>query len=440
MPKPLEKLIEELVEEALDEVNAISAGGGSLQPAGQVSGTGGNPLGRDMSDQYDIMWSGDEPENKKKKLKEGLRPEYKPGKGLKFTRYGGLTPRKQKNTAAPIKKGLWAFIYPHWDWWFLSGGFSDIEGRFKKSGEINKNLLKHFYYEGPVFTKINVPGSSEKNGWYLTTTEELSKHLPKQYSGDLKFSRKEVGHKPQNKAVTRDVYKHGNISIDHYEVFIPGRGFKVQKPNREIDEINALSTGAVVGYTLPLGMKPDHQKMGTKGKKKKRPKRWYDVNRESVNESALQENKQFRIRVKDDNGEQVATATVKFDNGIAFLDSIIVIPGQRGQGIGKQLYKAANIEAKKRFGTALTSSDFLTPHSKKMWKYLSDEGLAKKVGDRYQMEADELDEEYIGKKGGVRYYQMGGSLPDALYNRTDDGKPTRDPGVAGLDRKKKKKK
>lgn len=48
-------------------------------------------------------------------------------------------------------------------------------------------------------------------------------------------------------------------------------------------------------------------------------------------------------------------------------------------------------------------------------------------------------EELIGTKGGVRYYQMGGSLPDELYNLDDKGRPTRDPGVPGLKRPKRKK-
>lgn len=48
-------------------------------------------------------------------------------------------------------------------------------------------------------------------------------------------------------------------------------------------------------------------------------------------------------------------------------------------------------------------------------------------------------EELIGTKGGVRYYQMGGSLPDELYNLDDEGHPTRDPGVPGLKRPRVKK-
>lgn len=43
-------------------------------------------------------------------------------------------------------------------------------------------------------------------------------------------------------------------------------------------------------------------------------------------------------------------------------------------------------------------------------------------------------EEKIGKTGkndSTTKFQMGSSLPDELYNRTNDGKPTRDPGVPG---------
>jgi len=50
----------------------------------------------------------------------------------------------------------------------------------------------------------------------------------------------------------------------------------------------------------------------------------------------------------------------------------------------------------------------------------------------------DLKEELIKKKGGVAYYQMGGSLPDNLYNRDSKGKPTRDPGIGGKSKSKNK--
>lgn len=107
-----------------------------------------------------------------------------------------------------------------------------------------------------------------------------------------------------------------------------------KRKNRELDEFSAMGTGAVVGYTLPLGMKPDYKKLGTAGNKKKRPHRWYDTKKETAG----------------------------------------------------------------------------------------------------------VNEEYLGSKGGLSYFQIGGSLPDRLYNLDKDGKPTRDPGVPGLTKKKRKKK
>jgi GNAT superfamily N-acetyltransferase len=230
----------------------------------------------------------------------------------------------------------------------------------------------------------------------------------------------------------KDPYKY--LSVDHYEVFVPAPGSKYrdekdverlqdkhrpEEKDREIEEVNALATGNVVGYTLPLGMKPDHSKMGTKKKKSKRPKRWYDVHKESV-----EQNKKFSIVVNNDNGEKIASAVVVFHNGKAFLDQVIIWEKYRNKGIGKQLYKAANKESKKRFGVTLSRSDFVTPDAQRVWRSLHRSGLVDTENETWRMR--DLDEEYLGQKGGVSYFQMGGSLPDKLYNRTADGKPTRE--------------
>jgi len=183
--------------------------------------------------------------------------DYKAGKGLRFTRYGGLGMVRQKNKAAPSSRGLWAFIYPHFDWFFLSGEFSQGDGRFPKKKDddsfkkrFNKNLLKHFYYQGPVFVRFKVPGSSESEtesgGWYLTNTEDLRDHLPKLFAKDVSGARetfssdidhtfnpetgeydrsvkrlRDPGHEDL-KRVTRNPYS--LFSVDHYEVFIPAPG------------------------------------------------------------------------------------------------------------------------------------------------------------------------------------------------------------------------
>jgi hypothetical protein len=57
----------------------------------------------------------------------------------------------------------------------------------------------------------------------------------------------------------------------------------------------------------------------------------------------------------------------------------------------------------------------------------------------YSPTGKQIEEEYLGKKGGVRYFQMGGSIKNpALYNKDNKGKPTEDPGVAGLSAKTRK--
>lgn len=43
-----------------------------------------------------------------------------------------------------------------------------------------------------------------------------------------------------------------------------------------------------------------------------------------------------------------------------------------------------------------------------------------------------IKEETLGTKHGIRYFQLGGSLPDKLYNLDKHGNPTRDPGIASL--------
>jgi hypothetical protein len=171
------------------------------------------------------IWDGGEgtnTSNSEEKLTESRRPEYTAGKGLKFLRYGGLTPNKQKNDAAPQTNGLWAFVYPYFDVWFLSGDKGSKDGRFKKDGTANKSLMKQFHYDGPVYSRINVPKSVDlDNGWFLTTSKALFEFLPKQYAKDLATMRKDKIFAVDNNE-SKDVYRF--MSKDHFEVFIPANG------------------------------------------------------------------------------------------------------------------------------------------------------------------------------------------------------------------------
>ncbi len=52
-----------------------------------------------------------------------------------------------------------------------------------------------------------------------------------------------------------------------------------------------------------------------------------------------------------------------------------------------------------------------------------------------------LHEEFIGNKGGVNYYQMGGSIKrPELYNLDAKGRATRDPGLPGMKKTRRSKK
>jgi hypothetical protein len=72
---------------------------------------------------------------------------------------------------------------------------------------------------------------------------------------------------------------------------------------------------------------------------------------------------------------------------------------------------------------------------------VGDEAGLNKIHDEMQSGDEELplEEEFIGKKGGLSYFQMGASLPDELYNKTNDGKPTRDPGIGTKHKSKRQK-
>jgi len=63
--KELEEIVSSL--KRIDEISAIGVGGGAVQSSGKVVGTGGNPLGGDMSGQHEIMWSVGEPAKRYKK-------------------------------------------------------------------------------------------------------------------------------------------------------------------------------------------------------------------------------------------------------------------------------------------------------------------------------------------------------------------------------------
>jgi hypothetical protein len=207
-----------------------------------------------------------------KNLDEAQKPEYIPGKGFKFRRYGGLGAKQQKtNAAAPAGSGsgIWAFFFPHFDWYFLGGSFSragkQVSGRFSKvdaeTGEGGEptGKIADFFYSGPVYVRFD-PDSlksvskARKTGynlqkisvpvgrWHLTHTDLLAAYdvLNKVHTRDAaQLTNMDIGfsgtdREKMSPAVVGDIStqkskrtyaKSGgglNMGVDNFEVYIPG--------------------------------------------------------------------------------------------------------------------------------------------------------------------------------------------------------------------------
>lgn len=104
-------------------------------------------------------------------------------KGIKLIRVGGLSPVKQTNKSAPEKKGVWAFVWPYYDLFFL--GSTSAEGVNKKHSRYDQMKLegwRRFIHKGKLYSRVNVPGSIEVGDWYCTTGVEYNKYLSKLFS------------------------------------------------------------------------------------------------------------------------------------------------------------------------------------------------------------------------------------------------------------------
>ena len=166
----------------------------------------------------------------------------------KFIRYGGTKGRKQPYG---LPKGVWAFIAPHFDEWFLTGEFSNIGGRFKKDGSfaMRKNELE---YEGPIFIKYDtrlhekIYRHPNTIGFNITHTRYLDEILRKVFAGlrqgyarsirddinkglfgdELKNASEEEKSKKVKEVINLNPHFYKNplekwFSKDHTEVFIP---------------------------------------------------------------------------------------------------------------------------------------------------------------------------------------------------------------------------
>lgn len=159
------------------------------------------------------------------------RPQWHKDKGIKLIRVGGLSHVRQDNGRAPrgCKKGLWAFIWPYFDWWFVSGEFSHHDGRPKDKNQWRKHA---FWHKGDIFTRIDLHavagpsyGTDWDGRWLLTDDRRLYDGMKKTYAADLKMIKKmDFGPvKVEEGTFTGNPYFQSCVGTDHFEVFIPRR-------------------------------------------------------------------------------------------------------------------------------------------------------------------------------------------------------------------------
>ena len=190
---------------------------------------------------------------------------YSKGPGIILSRLGGLSPVKQSNESAPERRGVWAFIAPHFEP-FLVGSTNDsgitgpnqlsrYELMKKAKGKEPGLKLRKSRYVGLLYTRLEkVPGAIKVNGWYLVDADSLRKYVfgrlrPDEFDSQAKWNAGRFEMKRRE-----DMYK---TSKDHYEVFVPQNkgkfvGTFVEK-NKEVEEDDLLPEAKYKGREVTLG-------------------------------------------------------------------------------------------------------------------------------------------------------------------------------------------
>lgn len=170
--------------------------------------------------------------------------QYVRGKGLRLSRLGGIGGQRQKgNTASPtgVRSGYWAFIWPHWDWWFLSGDFSNEKFTGKTEKSVDKQgyeydkripvpgqLRRDIWYDGPIFVRFDLRPKHPvwDDSWTLIHTSDVPEIL-RDFKGRARAERLEMWKDwggPSTK-IGADAMLYANrfrnSDADPYEVFVP---------------------------------------------------------------------------------------------------------------------------------------------------------------------------------------------------------------------------
>ncbi len=161
---------------------------------------------------------------------------------IRLSRIGGLSPLKQKKgSSAPERKGLWAFVYPHFDLFYCSStdsfGQTTDTKRKSRAQQFSEGIetIRQFDYTGLIWTRIKPEDSQIKDateGFWLVTTEDLNLIVEK-YIHDLRIEWQRAGGPlmPHKEMKKNTKYICGATPMfwapDQMEVFIPAHKGKI---------------------------------------------------------------------------------------------------------------------------------------------------------------------------------------------------------------------
>lgn len=157
--------------------------------------------------------------------REGARE----GRGVTLARVGGLSPVRQTNDAAPVKHGVWAFIWPYIDPFLLTS--TGPEGlrrsdakRSIRSTQLKREGLRKFEHRGELWTLLPIPTSVIRGRWRRTTGTQLADYLRKYHAIMTGLALEEVH--TEGSPISRDRF-HPGANPRHvfghsaFEVFVP---------------------------------------------------------------------------------------------------------------------------------------------------------------------------------------------------------------------------
>lgn len=325
-----------------------------------------------------------------------------------------------------------------------------------KTGLYDPNDSKVYLYVSGRHPKDILRTLSHELVHHKQNCEDRFNNIPISENGNVKDN-------DYIKELEKEAYETGNIVFREWEEKL--------KENEILDESNFMGSGAVVGYMAPLGMdmSPAHKIMHSGDEPLKKKKK-------TTNESfEAPKGLGKPLTVGDKEGlEKIHDEMNASEEQLPIAES--VVPWEHNKSVSEKsgrkqlvlMYRALPattstirtndyITQSKKFAvehavttaiyndepyqvvqTYLDSDYIVGAENNGEFKWTGPEKNAKPV---YSIDSEgnvtkirSLEEEYLGKKGGVRYFQMGGGIKDDKFYNKDmkTGKPTRDPGVPGL--------